>query len=86
MKRIFILLCYVVMHYLDIVFLDLEFDCCEGRVLWVSIWNNKNEFDKDEKENIYFTLLFCNALLRYCIPSSPIWLLARLSQVSVYVK
>jgi hypothetical protein len=70
---VFILLCYFVIYHSDIVFLHLQFDCFEGRVLWVSIWNNKNEFDKNEK-NIYFTMLFCNALLTYCIPWSPIWL------------
>ncbi len=39
------------MHYLDIVHLDHQFDCLRGRDEWVSVWNNKNEYDNDEKVN-----------------------------------
>jgi hypothetical protein len=82
-KKRFVLLCSFVKHYSNIEFLDLWFDCYWGRDEWVSVWNNENENDE---EKICFTLLFCKRQLRYWIPWSVIWLLPRLSQLSVCVK
>jgi hypothetical protein len=51
MKKRFVLLCYFVKNYSDIEFLDLWFDCCRDRDQWVSMWNNENEYENDEKMN-----------------------------------
>jgi hypothetical protein len=63
MKKRFVLLCCFVKHYSDIQFLDLWFDCCGGRDEQVSVWNNENEYENNEK--MYNKLnLFCKKRIK----------------------
>ena len=66
----------VLMLHLDIVHLHLQFYCCRGRVLKVSVTNKEYDYGKTWKQCWFQLTVFCfNASLRYCAPSSPILLL-----------
>jgi len=65
MKKIFILLYYFVMHYSDIVFLELQFDCWRGRDEWVSMWNNLTKMRRIFILLCYFVMHYSDIVFLY---------------------
>jgi hypothetical protein len=72
-------------HQPDIVHLRHRCCCHWDQVRLVSVWET-DDTNREENHGSELTLLFWKALDRWWAPSSPMLLLLRLSEISVYLR
>ncbi len=77
------LLCCLSMRWINTVSLDIRYQSLEDAELWVPTLNNYGKNAVNE-ERTWLTVLFCNALARDCVPSSPSTCDPRFSILNVF--